>query len=55
MGTPTEDRGMIFTDDTGKEYCFEQVGLNVWCSHFDGWFAEKEIWKSGEKLYLEGD
>lgn len=41
MCTPTENRGMIFTDDKGKEYRFEQEGLNVWRSHFDGWLAGK--------------
>ena len=32
MCTPTENRGMIFTNDIGKEYRFEQEGLNVWRS-----------------------
>ena len=41
MCTPTENRGMVFTNDAGKEYRFEQEGLNVWRSHFDGWLAEK--------------
>jgi len=41
MCTPTENRGMIFTDDRGKEYRFEQEGLNVWRSHFDWWLAKK--------------
>ncbi len=41
MCTPTENRGMIFTNDVGKEYRFEQEGLNVWRSHFDRWLAEK--------------
>lgn len=41
MCTPTDNRGMIFTNDKGKEYCFEQEGLNVWRSHFDGWLAKK--------------
>ncbi|MCI9140732.1 MAG: NAD(P)/FAD-dependent oxidoreductase [Lachnospiraceae bacterium] len=50
MCTPTENRGMIFTNDVGKEYRFEQEGLNVWRSHFDGWLAKKakesgaEVW-----------
>ena len=38
---PTQNRGMIFTNDKGKEYRFEQEGLNVWRSHFDGWLAQK--------------
>lgn len=39
--TPAQNRGMVFTDDKGKEYRFGQEGLNVWRSHFDGWLAEK--------------
>ena len=42
MCTPTENRGMIFTNDAGKEYRFEQEGLNVWRSHFDGWLAKRQ-------------
>jgi flavin-dependent dehydrogenase len=38
---PTDNRGMVFTNDAGKEYRFEQEGLNVWRSHFDGWLAGK--------------
>ncbi len=41
MCIPTENRGMIFTNDAGREYRFEQEGLNIWRSHFDGWLAEK--------------
>ena len=41
MCTPTENKGMIFTNDAGKEYRFEQEGLNVWRSHFDGCLAGK--------------
>ena len=43
MCTPTENRGMIFTNDAGKEYRFEQEGLNVWRSHFDGWLDRKSV------------
>lgn len=39
--TPTENRGMIFTNDKGREYRFEQTGLNVWRSSFDKWLADK--------------
>lgn len=49
---PTENKGMVFTDDKGKEYRFEQEGLNVWRSGFDGWLAEKAA-ESGAKL-LDG-
>lgn len=41
MCTPTENRGMIFTDDKGRSYRFEQPGLNVWRSEFDKWLADK--------------
>lgn len=41
MCTPTENRGMIFTDDKGKRFVFEQEGLNVWRSSFDNWLAER--------------
>ncbi len=49
MCTPTDNRGMIFTNDKGKEYRFEQEGLNVWRSHFDGWLAKKAR-KSGAEV-----
>ena len=49
MCTPTENRGMVFTDDKGKEYRFQQEGLNVWRSRFDGWLAEKAK-ESGTKV-----
>ncbi len=39
--TPVENRGMIFTDDQGREYRFEQGGLNVWRSSFDYWLTEQ--------------
>ncbi len=38
---PNDNRGMIFTSDTGKEYRFEQQGLNIWRSKFDYWLAMK--------------
>ncbi len=41
MCAPAESRGMIFTNDKGKEYRFEQPGFNVWRSSFDHWLAEK--------------
>lgn len=41
MCTPAENRGMIFTDDRGNEFRFEQEGLNVWRSSFDHWLASK--------------
>lgn len=39
--TPTENRGMVFTDDKGRELRFEQGGLNVWRSSFDHWLTEQ--------------
>lgn len=41
MCTPTENRGMIFTNDKGNVFRFEQPGLNVWRSSFDHWLAGK--------------
>lgn len=41
MCAPTENRGMIFTDDKGKSFRFEQDGRNVWRSTFDKWLADK--------------
>lgn len=41
MCAPTENKGMIFTDDKGKSFRFEQSGLNVWRSTFDKWLADK--------------
>ena len=38
--TPVDNRGMIFTNDKGKEYRFEQEGQNVWRSSFDHWLAQ---------------
>lgn len=40
---PEENWGMVFTDNSGKEYKFEQPGLNVWRSLFDYWLAEKAV------------
>lgn len=38
---PRENLGMIFTNDKGKEFRFEQNGLNIWRSSFDSWLSEK--------------
>lgn len=46
--TPSENRGMIFTDDKGKTFRFEQQGLNVWRSSFDNWLAEKAAQSGAE-------
>lgn len=39
--TPADNRGMIFTNDKGKQYRFEQEGLNVWRSLYDHWLVRK--------------
>lgn len=49
MCAPIENRGMIFTTDKGKEYCFEQEGLNVWRSSFDNWLTTKAA-ESGSEV-----
>lgn len=41
MCIPTENKGMIFTNDKGRTFRFEQDGLNVWRSSFDNWLAGK--------------
>jgi len=46
---PAENRGMIFTNDAGQEYRFEQQGLNVWRSTFDYWLAGLAV-RSGAVL-----
>lgn len=43
MCDPAENRGMIFTDDKGREYRFEQDGRNVWRSEYDNWLAQKAV------------
>lgn len=48
MCVPTENRGMIFNDDKGKSFRFEQDGLNVWRSSFDKWLANKAAQSGAE-------
>lgn len=48
MCVPTENRGMIFTDDRGKSFQFVQAGLNVWRSAFDKWLADKAAQSGAE-------
>ena len=43
MCTPVDSRGLIFTNDDGKEYCYQQDGLNIWRSSFDYWLAQKAV------------
>ncbi len=40
---------MIFTDDKGREFRFEQGGLNVWRSSFDIWLT-KQAASSGAEV-----
>lgn len=46
---PKENRGMVITDDQGREYRFEQEGWNIWRSSFDYWLATKAV-ESGAEL-----
>lgn len=50
--SPAENRGMIFISDSGKEYRFEQPGLNVWRSEYDGFLAEKAV-EAGAELRVK--
>lgn len=49
MCAPAENKGMVFTGEKGKEYRFEQAGLNVWRSSFDNWLAAKAA-ESGAEI-----
>jgi len=49
MCTPTDSKGMIFTNDNGQEYRYEQDGLNIWRSSFDYWLAQKAV-EAGAEL-----
>lgn len=49
MCEPNNNKGMIFTDDKGKEYRFEQEGLNICRDSFDNWLAAKAT-KAGAEL-----
>jgi flavin-dependent dehydrogenase len=43
MCLPHDNRGMIFTDDNGREHIYEQPGLNIWRSSFDQWLTERAV------------
>lgn len=43
MCTPVDNRGMVLTANEGKEYRFEQPGVNVWRSDFDHWLTRKAV------------
>lgn len=46
---PRENRGTVLFDERGREFRFEQSGLNVWRASFDAWLAERAI-RSGAEL-----
>ena len=48
--TPYDNYGMVFVNDEGKEYKFEQRGLNVWRSEFDNFLLSKAIEKGAELI-----
>ncbi|MDE5755982.1 MAG: NAD(P)/FAD-dependent oxidoreductase, partial [Clostridia bacterium] len=41
--TPYDNYGMVFVNDDGKEYKFEQRGFNVWRSSFDNFLLSKAV------------
>lgn len=43
MCLPQNNKGMVFTTDGGKEYRYEQDGLNVWRKSFDYWLTKKAV------------
>ena len=49
MCAPNESRGMVFTNDAGLQYRYEQSGLNIWRSAFDHWLAGKAV-EAGAEL-----
>ncbi|MDO5575261.1 MAG: NAD(P)/FAD-dependent oxidoreductase [bacterium] len=48
MCTPTNNRGMIFTNDKGEESTFAQEGLNVWRESFDHFLAMRAMESGAE-------
>lgn len=50
--SPAKNRGMVFTDDMGRSFVFEQPGLNVWRSSFDAWLAGNA--KAAGAVLLDG-
>jgi geranylgeranyl reductase family protein len=52
MCFPNNNKGMIFTNDEGHEYRYEQSGLNIWRSSFDCWLAKQAV-MAGAKLLDE--
>lgn len=49
MCLPAENKGMVFTDDKGREFVFAQEGRNVWRSSFDKWLCDQAA-KAGAQV-----
>jgi len=49
---PYVSNGMVFTDEIGEEFRFEQAGLNIWRSLFDHWLIQRAI-ENGAELMSE--
>ena len=49
MCSPKYGKGMICTNDDGKEIRYEQPTLNIWRNSFDMWLAEKAV-EAGAEL-----
>ena len=47
---PYDNYGMVFVNDEGKEYKFEQRGFNVWRSGFDNFLLSKAVEKGAEVI-----
>jgi flavin-dependent dehydrogenase len=47
---PRQSKGMKFYDENGKEYIFEQDGLNIWRDKFDYWLLKKSQ-EAGTTVY----
>jgi flavin-dependent dehydrogenase len=43
MCQPAENKGMVLTNDEGKEYIYEQEGINIWRSELDYWLVKKAV------------
>lgn len=49
---PRRNKGMIFYDEQGKLYRFEQEGLNIWRDKFDYWLMTRSQ-EAGTEIYQE--
>ena len=48
MCAPHDSRGMVFTDDAGREFRYEQAGLNIRRDAFDHWLARMAVGAGAE-------